>query len=129
MKKLLLVAALTIMTVGVGPLAAQAPATVEGQLVDGRCYLLNSKYAGAAANNHDAKKGCGQMCLDMGIPGAVLTKDGKYVPIIGASLSMSEFVGETIRVTGKMKDSAILADKVEVNKGGTWTAVKMATMM
>jgi hypothetical protein len=38
-------------------------------------------------------------------------------------------VGQTVRVSGSLHGGAILAEKVEVSKGGKWEEVKLGAMM
>jgi hypothetical protein len=42
---------------------------------------------------------------------------------------MADYVGQTIRVTGKLRNGSILVDKLEVKKGTGWMEVKLSTMM
>lgn len=108
------------------PVAAQQATTVEGTLVDAKCYLSGNSLAG---NDHGPMKDCGTMCLKGGTPGAVLTKDKKFHPIIAPSVALADYVGQTIRVSGSLHSGAILASKVEVNKNGKWAEVKLGAMM
>lgn len=106
-------------------LVGAAPVTVEGTLVDSACYLKD----GATANDHGAMKACGTMCLKGGNPGAVLTKDKKLHVIVAASTAFADHVGQQVRVTGEENGTAILAQKMQVNKNGKWEEVKLAGMM
>src|SRR5918995_7137077 len=109
----------------VGATLAAAPATVEGTLVDSACYLKDQ----ASANDHGPMKACGTMCLKGGTPAAVLTKDNKLHVIVAASPALADHVGSVVRVTGDANGNAILAKKVEVNKGGRWEEVKIGAAM
>jgi hypothetical protein len=118
----LVVAALVFET---GPLVAQQATTLEGTLVDGKCYLMNHANTG---NDHGSVKACGTMCLKGGTPAAVVTKDGQFHPIMAAAGSFADIVGQTVRVTGPVEGDSVLAKKVEVNKGGRWQEVKLTGM-
>lgn len=108
-----------------GAALAAAPVTVEGTLVDSACYLKD----GAATNDHGPMKSCGTMCLKGGTPAAVLTKDKKLHLIVAASPALADHVGSIVRVTGEANGTAILAQKVQVNKGGKWEDVKIGAAM
>lgn len=109
------------------PVAIRAQAsTVEGTLVDSKCYLSDTSLK---SNDHGAMTECGTMCLKGGTPAAVLTKDGKFHPIIAASIPLAPHVGQTVRVNGTLHNGAILAKKVEVNRNGKWEEVKLGAMM
>jgi hypothetical protein len=65
----------------------------------------------------------------MGKPAGIVTADKKFFVLLAPSPDVAEFVGQTIRVTGKLKNGAILVDKLEVKKGSSWVAAKLSTMM
>ena len=106
--------------------AAEKSVTLEGTLVDSKCYLMDTKFAG---NDHGTVKHCGTLCLKGGTPGALLTNDKKFYPILAPSLVLAPYVGQTIRVTGTIVSGAISADKVEINKNGKWQALDLGPMM
>ena len=119
-----------ILTIGIERPFTQLSTTVEGQLVDGHCYLLDSKYSGTAVDDHDTKRKCGQLCLLQGNPAGVLTEDGKFYIISASSISLAKYIGQTVRVTGPVTDgSVVLANKVEVSQNGAWGPVRLAKMM
>src|SRR5215472_18349781 len=101
---------------------AQKEATFEGTLVDSKCYLKDNSLTG---NDHGPVKGCGTVCLKGGTPGGLLTKDKKFHAILAPSLVLAPYVGQTVRINGTLHNGAILASKVEVNKGGKWEEVKL----
>lgn len=105
--------------------ARAADATVEGTLVDSKCYLGG----GETGNDHGPMKECGTMCLKGGTPAAVLTKDKKFHAIIAPSIVLAPYVGQQVRVTGSVNNGSILAKSVAVNKGGKWEEVKLGAMM
>lgn len=112
--------------VAVGVSAAEKAVTLEGTLVDSKCYLNNNALTG---NDHGGVKECGTLCLKGGTPGALLTKDKKFHAILAPSLALAPYVGQTIRVHGTLHNGAIAAEKVEVNKNGKWEEIKLGEMM
>lgn len=115
-----------VAAIAVGVSAAEKAVTLEGTLVDSKCYLKDNSLTG---NDHGPVKGCGTMCLKGGTPGALLTKDKKFHPILAPSLVLAPYVGQEVRVHGTLHGTAISADKVEVNKDGKWEEVKLGMMM
>lgn len=114
------------LAVAVGLYAAEKTTTLEGTLVDSKCYLKDNRLTG---NDHGPVKGCGTICLKAGTPGALLTKDNKFHAILASSIALAPYVGETIRVSGNIHNGAIAADKVEVKKDGKWEEVQLGAMM
>lgn len=114
------------LALAVGVASAQKEATFEGTLVDSKCYLKDNSLTG---NDHGPVKECGTMCLKGGTPGGLLTKDKKFHAILAPSLVLAPYVGQTVRINGTLHNGAILASKVEVNKGGKWEEVKLGVMM
>ncbi len=98
---------------------------VEGTLVDSACYLKG----GATGDDHGGMKECGKACLKGGSPGGVLTEDKKFHALIAPSGALADYVGQTIRVSGKETNGSIVPDKVEVNRGGKWEEIKLGVMM
>jgi hypothetical protein len=115
-----------VVAIAVGVSAAEKAVTLEGTLVDSKCYLKDNSLTG---NDHGPVKGCGTLCLKGGSPGALLTKDKKFHPILAPSLVLAPYVGQEVRVHGTLYGTAISADKVEVNKDGKWEEVKLGMMM
>ncbi len=109
-----------------GVYAAEKEVTLEGILVDSKCYLADNENVG---NDHMAVKQCGTLCLKGGQPGALLTKDKKLYPILAPSIALAPYVGQTVRVRGALHSGAILAKKVEVQQNGKWEEVKLGAMM
>lgn len=99
--------------------------SVEGTLVDSACYLKS----GATGNDHGAMKGCGTACLKGGTPGGVLTKDKKFHALIAPAGALADYVGKTVRVSGKENNGSILPEKIQVNKNGKWEEVNLEAMM
>ena len=109
-----------------GLYAAEKAVTLEGTLVDSKCYLKDNSLTG---NDHGPMKGCGTLCLKGGTPGALLTKDKKFHAILAPSTALAPYVGQTVRVHGTIHNGAIAAEKVEVSKNGKWEEVKLGVMM
>ncbi len=127
MRKTLLLALLAfVVTLAISVYAAEKAVTLEGTLVDSKCYLKDNSLTG---NDHGPVKECGTLCLKGGTPGALLTKDKKFHAILAPSLALAPYVGQEIRVHGTLHNGAIAADKVEVNKNGKWEEVKLGVMM
>lgn len=99
-----------------------------GSLVDASCYLRDGA-AMASGNNHMGMKDCGTVCLKMGQPAGILTPEKKLILLILPSPSVAEYVGEPIRVTGTLKNGAIVVSRFEVKKGDGWKVVKLPEMM
>jgi len=97
-----------------------------GSLVDASCYLTDSSQSG---NEHMGMKECGVACLKMGRPAGIVTPDKKFFVLVAPSPDIAEYVGQPIRVTGKLRNGSILVDKLEVKKPSGWVAVKLSTMM
>ncbi|MCL6480267.1 MAG: hypothetical protein K6U02_00935 [Firmicutes bacterium] len=113
------------MAIGAGISVAQKEVTLEGTLVDSKCYLAMNE----AGNDHGAMKGCGTMCLKGGTPGGLLTKDKQFHAILAPSTALADYVGQAIRVQGSIHNGSIMAKKVEVRKNGRWEEIKLGAMM
>jgi hypothetical protein len=97
-----------------------------GSLVDASCYLTDNTQTG---DEHMGMKQCGMACLKMGRPAGIVTSEKKFFVLIAPSPDIAEYVGQPIRITGKLRNSSILVDKLEVKKSGAWVAVKLNAMM
>jgi len=127
MKRASILIVVLALAVGVGLAAAgeKDAKTVEGTLVDAKCYLAG----GFKGNDHMGTAKCGTACAKSGLPVGVLTKEGKYLTVAVPAPQVAEFVGETVRATGPVKNNTITPEKLEVNKNGKWEEVKIAAMM
>lgn len=112
--------------VAVSPLAAQQAVTLEGTLVDSKCYLMDNRLAG---NDHGAMTGCGTMCLKGGSPAGLLTKDNQFHALIASAAALADYVGQTVRVTGAINSGVLVPTKVERNADGRWQEIKLGAMM
>lgn len=121
---LLMTVAALILWAGVA--TAEKPVTVEGRVVDSKCYLADNANTG---DDHGAMKGCGKVCLMGGSPAGVLTKEKRFHALIAPSSALADFVGQPARVKGTLHNGSILPQKVEIQKDGRWQEVKLGTMM
>jgi hypothetical protein len=97
-----------------------------GSLVDASCYATDNTQTG---DEHMGMKQCGQACLKMGRPAGIVTSDKKFFVLLAPSPDVAEYVGQPIRITGKLRNGSILVDKFEVKKPSGWVTVKISTMM
>ncbi|MBI3669678.1 MAG: hypothetical protein HY237_07865 [Acidobacteria bacterium] len=125
-KSVFLVLAVLALALAAGVYAAEKAVTLEGTLVDSKCYLMDNSLTG---NDHGQVKQCGTLCLKGGSPAALLTKDKKFHAILAPSLVLAPHVGQTVRVSGTLHNGAVAAQKVEVNQNGKWEEVKLGAMM
>lgn len=101
--------------------------TVEGTLVDTKCY-----FAGAGSgNDHGPMKGCGTACAKGGSPVGVLTAAGKHYALVVPAPAVAEIVGKTVKVTGEVRDGSLIPEKgeLQVKEGNAWKTVKTGATM
>ena len=120
------IAAAAALLLAAGLYAAEKTVTIEGTLVDSKCYAADNSLTG---NDHGGMKECGTLCLKGGNPGGLLTKDKKFHAILAPAPALAPYVGKTIRVEGSLLGGSIVAKKVEVNQNGKWEEVKLGGMM
>ena len=111
-------------------------ATIEGKLVDTKCYGMNEMNAD---NTHkvpgkDGKMmdmpNCATACANMGIPTGVLQEDGKVTILVTPTNQLAEHMAKHARVTGKkVFNGGLIPEKVEVKEEGKWKEVHIGTMM
>lgn len=116
-----------------GMMAMPKPVTIEGTLVDSKCYSMNAMNSG---NDHMTPKGevkaCATACASMGIPVGVLDKKGALTIVIAPANLFASHMTKTARVTGApaVDGHGVIADKVEVKEAdGSWKDVPVVTMM
>lgn len=114
------------MLVAFGVSAAEKTVTLDGTLVDSKCYLKDNTLTG---NDHGPVKECGTMCLKAGTPGGLLTKDKVFYAVIAPASVLAPHVGKTVRIMGSIHNGSVLAESVEVQQGGKWEEVKLGMMM
>ncbi|MGB9070434.1 MAG: hypothetical protein WCC21_17840 [Candidatus Acidiferrales bacterium] len=128
MKTMRIVAVLAFLAAVVGgtALGAEENQVWTGSLVDASCYATDNTQSG---DEHMGMKQCGQACLKMGRPAGIVTSDKKFFVLLAPSPDVAEYVGQAIRITGKLRNGSILVDKFEVKKPSGWVTVKITTMM
>jgi len=126
-KRIALLALVLVLGVGVGAaLAGSAEGkTVEGTLVDTKCYLA----FGAKTNDHGSMPGCGTACAKGGNPVGVLTGEGKYYTLGTSATMLADHVGKTVRAAGDVKEGVLLPKKLEVKEGNAWKEIKLGPTM
>jgi len=100
--------------------------TLQGTLVDSKCYMMDNKLTG---NDHGDVKKCGTLCLKGGSPGALLTRDNHFYALLAPSIALAPYVGQQIRVTGRVVSGSIDVDKAEISQNGQWQPIKLGNMM
>ena len=128
MKVLRILTAVTLLVTlaGHAALGAEENQIWTGSLVDASCYITDNTQTG---NEHMGMKQCGVACLKMGRPAGIVTSDKKFFVLLAPAPDVADYVGQPIRVTGKLRNGLILVDKLEVKKANAWVAVKLSTMM
>lgn len=103
--------------------AQPAEKTIEGEFVDLVCYMGMKEHGASHVE-------CGVACAKAGNPFGILTKDKKTYTLLVAAPSLSDQVGKTLRVTGKIMDgNMMLPSKMEAKTSGKWVEVKLPSMM
>lgn len=138
MKKLFPLLLLTLFVFAATPDAPKM-ATVEGTLVDGKCFGMNTVNAGdehvvpMKDGSMGKMAGCATACAKMGIPVGLLEggKPGNQVYIlVTPSGQLADHMAKEARVTGMVAfDGGLIPQKIEVKEGRKWKEVKIATMM
>ena len=126
MRIIRIVATLTLLVGTLAIARADENQVWTGSLVDASCYLTDNSQSG---NEHMGMKECGMACLKMGRPAGILTADKKFLVLVAPSPDIAEYVGQPIRITGKLRNGSILVDKFEVKKPSGWVTVKLSAMM
>jgi hypothetical protein len=109
--------------------------TVEGILIDSKCYGMNPDNWAA---DHMTPKGqmpnCAQACANMGIPVGVLEggkPGGDVYLLVTPSMALADHMAKEVKVVGmKTFEGAITPSQLFVkNNKGKWEEVKVGTMM
>ncbi|MCI0534301.1 MAG: hypothetical protein L0Z50_03630 [Verrucomicrobiales bacterium] len=106
--------------------------TVEGTLVDSKCYgMMHSNTGNDHQSADGVMKGCAAKCAKDGIPVAVLQKNGKVLILSAPAKLFSPHMAKDVRVVGMVPfEGTIIPEKVEVQSvGDKWEEVKITTMM
>ncbi|MFO8232447.1 MAG: hypothetical protein R6U20_07255 [Longimonas sp.] len=131
---------LTLIAFVVAAFAPSPTTTVQGTLVDTRCYGMNQENV---ENEHVVKtpddemqtiEQCATACANMGIPAAIL-EDGEagadtYV-ILAPAGQLADHMAKEVRATGNMAlNGGIIPETFEVqNEDGSWEEVDIQVMM
>lgn len=136
MKKLaLLVAGFAMVTLAATNINKKAMDTFSGTLVDTKCYSMMPD--ANQENEHIVMKkgeklkmpGCATACANMGIPVALLDKNGKSHVLAVPAKQLADYMALEARIEGKKMTGVLIPDKIEVKKDGKWKEVQIATMM
>lgn len=103
------------------------PITVDGKLVDMRCYSMDLRNHGQDHVTPDGKilEGCATACATAGIPVGVLTGNGapggKVYILLTAAPQLAQHMNKAVRVQGRlMSDSdGLLTTKIQVMNDAT----------
>ena len=106
-------------------LGAQSAVTAEGTLVDSKCYLG----MGEQDDDHGNMAACGAMCLKQGQPAGLVTSDDTFHVLVAASTALAGHVGHTLRITGMVKNGALIVTKAETNANGRYSEIELGSMM
>ncbi len=106
-------------------LGAQNVITIEGTLVDSKCYLG----MGEKDDDHGAMAACGVMCLKQGQPAGLVTSDDTFHILVASSTALADHVGHTLRITGMVKNGAVIVTKAETNANGRYSEIKLGSML
>ncbi len=128
MKRMTLVIAVFAFTIGIGvSSASDDEKTIEGILVDTDCYFASP--ALHTGNDHGQMKRCGSLCAKMGKPVGLLTAEGKFSVLVVASSRLADYIGQTLRATGTIRDGVLLLPtKLEFKEGETWKEIRLGSM-
>ncbi|MBI2840320.1 MAG: hypothetical protein HYX75_18545 [Acidobacteria bacterium] len=117
------------MFIALGVSAAEKTVTLEGTLVDSKCYLKDNTLTG---NDRGPVKECGTICLESGTPGGLLTKDKVFYAVIVPASILAPHVGKTIRALGSVYNAPrIHQDPSRSPWCGlvVWTAISSSTRL
>ena len=139
---LLLASALAVASLAVLALAAEKsakkpargkPITVEGTLIDAKCFSIDPANRGDDhPTNDDPVEACAEACAKLGIPVAVLTAKGEAMILLAPAPEFTDHMSDPVRVSGTKAfgGKAILVEKAEVRGAdGAWKELSLHTMM
>ena len=97
--------------------------TVEGELVDVKCYM-----GGAKGETHQM---CAIACAKSGLPVGVAAKDGKVYNLLVIAPGMAEYMTKRVKITGEYhaESQSIKPTKILVKEGRKWTEVAIPKTM
>lgn len=129
MKKIVFAVVLLLLTGAFALLMSDEETTIEGTLIDSKCYLGSNGLL--KGNDHMGVKDCGTLCAKKGIPVALLDAQNQVHVLFNPSTKLADHIGKSAKVTGRMDPGTkgIIATKVEVEKDGTWRKVDLGPDM
>ena len=97
--------------------------TVEGELVDTKCYM-----GGAKGESHQM---CAIACAKSGLPVGVAAKDGKVYNLLVIAPGLADHMSKRVKVTGEYhaESQSIKPTKILVKNGNKWTEVAIPKSM
>ncbi|MES3629728.1 MAG: hypothetical protein PPP56_06140 [Longimonas sp.] len=135
------IGSLVLLALVIAAFSPTSETTIEGTLVDTRCYGMNNE--ANVGNDHMVPGADGEMqtieqcataCANMGIPAAIL-EDGEpgadtYV-ILAPAGQLAEHMDKEVRATGNVAiNGGIIPDVLEVkDEDGNWQEVEIQVMM
>lgn len=126
MKRTTILTLALVLAVAVGVALAKGPTTIEGTLVDTKCFFADPANK---ANDHGPVKGCGTICAKAGSPVGILTTAGKHYALVVPAPAVADHVGQTVRATGTVREGSFVPAKLEKKVGGKWEEIKLGSMM
>lgn len=126
MKRTTILTLALVLAVAVGVALAKGPTTIEGTLVDTKCYFADPANK---VNDHGPVKGCGTMCAKAGSPVGILTAAGKHYALVVPAPAVAEHVGHTVRATGTVREGSFVPTKLEKKVGNNWQEIKLGGSM
>ena len=123
----------SIVSWGDDPAAEGKEKTIQGILVDTKCYGLDSRNKG---QDHITPKGkvpnCASASAKLGIPVGVLIagkKGGDVVFLVVPASQLAAHMGKQVKVTGKTPyPLGMIPTLIQVKDGEEWVEVKLAMM-
>lgn len=97
--------------------------TVEGELVDVKCFM-----GGAKGESHQM---CAIACAKSGLPVGVAAKDGKVYNLLVMAPGMADYMSKRVKITGEYyeESQSIKPTKILVKEGRKWTEVAIPKTM
>ena len=133
----LAVASLTVLALAAekspGKGSPKKPVTVEGILIDAKCFSIDPANKGDDHPTADgAVEACAEACAKLGIPVAVLTAKGEAMILLAPAPEFTDYMSDPVRVSGTKAfgGKAIVVERAEVKgEDGAWREISLHTMM
>ena len=105
----------TAIVVLVGTVVPAQQQTWVGQISDSLCGLKHEEepYAGGGRQEKLTPKQCTLACVNGGSKFVLATEDGLYVIADQKDPALVKYAGDTVKITGEMKDKVITISKIE----------------